>query len=119
MPKFPLLNGAYSARSVTAACQRCVNLYAEKNPDNEVFPLTLYPTPGLRLLNSDLKAKWRCLYAGNDGVLYGVNGGQFVSISPDFVPKVLGELLHLTTGAVSMVDNGVTLIIVHGSSTGY
>lgn len=53
MPKVPLITGAYTARSVIAEAQRCINLYIEKNPDEDaVFPFTHYPTPGLEFLAS-------------------------------------------------------------------
>lgn len=119
MAKYPLTTGAYSARSVTAACQRCVNLYMEKNPDGEVFPFTFYPTPGLRLLNDTLTGRWRCLYAANDGYLYGVNGVSFVRIDSGFTPTVLGTLDGDSGAPVVMIDNSVTLIAVDGTYNGY
>ena len=77
-----LLSGAYEARSIIASAQRCVNLYPQVN-QMETFQymptlagaptvLTHYPTPGLTLLQTAPVNVWRCLYAANNGTLYGV-----------------------------------------------
>lgn len=121
MAKFPIITGAYTSRSVTAACQRCVNLYMEKNPEGEVFPFTFYPTPGLRQINdgADLSGAWRGLYTATNGVMYGVCGSSFCSIDGEFKVTVLGELDQNTGEQVQMQDNGTTLILIDGSSRGY
>ena len=44
----PLLGGSYTARSLTAGAQRCLNLYPEKNEADAPYPFTYYPRAGLR-----------------------------------------------------------------------
>jgi hypothetical protein len=119
--KFPLITGSYTARSVTSACQRCVNLYMEKNPEGEVFPFTFYPTPGLRQLfdGTGMTGHWRGLYMSNYGILYGVNDVGFYEISKDFTVTKRGELYTNSGNPVQMADNGTTLIVVDGSERGY
>lgn len=48
--RFPLVGGAYQAKSIIANAQRCVNLYPEANlPSSQApVPVTHYPTPGLK-----------------------------------------------------------------------
>ena len=52
MARVSLSGGAYTARSVIAGAQRCVNLYAEINPDDAPVKRTYYPRPGLRGLST-------------------------------------------------------------------
>lgn len=47
MQKLPLIGGAYSARSVIANAQRCLNLYPEGNRGDAPVPVTHYQRPGL------------------------------------------------------------------------
>ncbi len=46
MARLPLLGGAYTARSVIANAQKCINLYPEKNQSDSPVPLTHYQRPG-------------------------------------------------------------------------
>jgi hypothetical protein len=116
--KIPLLTGAYQARSVIASAQRCVNLYMEKNPPGESFPTTHYPTPGLIRLLTAPQNGWRCLYVGSDNKLYGVVGQFVYLINEDWTLKKLGET-GFSSAPCYMIDNGVTVLLVDGSSTGY
>jgi len=120
MAKVALTVGAYQSRTVVASAQRCVNLYMEKNPDDSAFPFTCYPTPGTTLLSTAGAAQygWRGLYTGTDGQLYGVCQSTLYLIAQSGALTVLGGLTSYT-GAVSMVDNGTTLIVVDGTTYGY
>lgn len=123
-----LLSGAYQARSVIASAQRCVNLYPEVN-QRETFMLmpqlggapsilTHYPTPGLTLKAAASDIGWRGLYAANNGTLYGVCGASVYAISNRWALTKLGTITT-TTGPVSMSDNGISLVLVDGSTNGW
>jgi hypothetical protein len=121
MARFALTVGAYQARSLIAAAQRCINLYPEKNPDGSPFPFTYYPTPGLTLLLSvtpTTGSGWRGLWAASNGQLYGVCGSSVYAISSSWVATILGDM-QTTSGPISVTDNGNYALIVDGSSTGY
>ncbi|ABO54187.1 hypothetical protein UA18_03445 [Burkholderia multivorans] len=116
--KVPLITGAYTAKSLVAEAQRCINLYAEKNPQDASFPFTYYPTPGLTLKATAPERGWRGLYFASNGVGYGVCGSTVYRINSDFTLKSLGSIAT-ASGPVSMVDNATYLVIVDGTSTGY
>lgn len=116
--KVPLITGAYQARSVIAAAQRCVNLYPEKNPDGESFPTTHYPTPGSTVLLTVTDAVWRCLYTASDNRLYGVCGTSVYLINDDLTTRLLGTIAS-TLSQCYMEDNGVQILLVDGTDGGY
>lgn len=116
--KIPLLGGAYQARSVIAAAQRCINLYPEKNPEGESFPTTHYPTPGSSVLLSAPNAIWRCLYTSSDNRLFGVCGSTVYLIKDDLTLQSLG-VISSTLTPCCMVDNGVQILLVDGTANGY
>lgn len=116
--KVPLVTGAYQARSLIAAAQRCVNLYSEKNPEGEEFPATFYPTPGMVLLKATGLTKWRCLYTSTDDRLFGVVGQSVVEVLADFSIKVIG-IINSATSQCYMLDNGTQIILVDGTTSGY
>ncbi|QTO46318.1 hypothetical protein [Burkholderia latens] len=119
--KFPLTTGAYSAKSLVANAQRCVNLYAEKNTQDSPFPFTYYQTPGLTQLATAVPRSgngWRALFTASDGYGYGVCGSSVYKIDASWNLKKLGDIAS-QTGFVSMIDNGTTLMIVDGSNQGW
>lgn len=138
--RIPLVQGAYSARSIIASAQRCVNLYGEANPAGAVLslqgmaagglmeqaearsgaaPLTYYPAPGLTLLgNPPIGGPARGLYYANSGDLYYACGATLYYVTPAWTFIPLGTIAQATT-PVSMADNGTTLALVDGSSGGY
>lgn len=118
MAKVPLTIGAYTAKSVIAEAQRCVNLYMERNPQDSTFPTTHYPTPGLVKVATASKTVWRGLFLASNGTLFGACGDGFFTISSSWVLTQIGSLFT-NTGPVSMVDNGTDLLIVDGSTSGY
>lgn len=116
--RVPLLVGAYQARSFIASAQRCINLYPEKNPEDETFPTTHYPTPGATVLLTAPEKVWRCLYTASDNRLFGVCGGYVYQIKDDLTLKLIGSVAPLLTPCC-MVDNGVQILLVDGTSEGY
>lgn len=115
-----ILGKAYEAQGLLASAQRCANLYAEVNPPDSPFPTTHYPTPGLKTVATALKNRWRSLYVSTLNGLYGVVGESIVRIKLVAGAYVITPIGSLTTtdGFVSMVDNGIDIVIVDGSSSG-
>lgn len=117
--KIPLIGGFYQARSVIANAQRCVNLYAEANPQDAPFPYTHYPTPGLKpLFVPDRPGPARCAYTATTGELFYVVGKDIYFVDLTYRGNKIGEL---TTSAapVSIIDNGSQGIIVDGTPFGF
>lgn len=117
--RLPLLGGAYSARSIIAASQRCINLFPEANPKDSPTPTTHYQRPGLTALAQGPASPVRGLYRASQGNAYAVIGQGVYYISPTWQLKLLGQMQTLRTNPVSMVDNGTTLVVVDGSPYGY
>ena len=115
MAKAALVTGAYQTKSIIAGAQRCINLFLEKNPDAAVFPFTHYPTPGLTTLETAGINGWRGLFFASNGTLYGVCNNTVYAISSTWALTSLG-IISSNSGIVSMVDNGVYLFIVDGTS---
>ncbi|KUZ35275.1 hypothetical protein [Burkholderia territorii] len=116
--KGALTTGAYQARSVIAANQRCVNLYAEQNPADSEFPVTHYPTPGLIRRAIAPTRGFRGLYGASNGELFAAVASKLYAVSADWVFTELGTLLSVA-GPVSMRDNSAELVVVDGSKFGY
>lgn len=113
-----LNSGAYMARSITANAQRCINLVPESNPPDSESPTTHYPTPGLTLVSTPpLAGPCRCLYTATNGALFSVVGGNVYSVAGN-VYLLLGTLIS-TSGVVSMIDNGISVFIVDGTTVGH
>ncbi|WP_124609593.1 hypothetical protein [Burkholderia seminalis] len=116
--KGALTTGAYQSRSVIAANQRCVNLYAEQNPADSEFPVTHFPTPGLiRRAVAPLRG-FRGLHTASNGQLYAVVASKLYTVGYDWTFTERGTLATLA-GPVSMRDNSAALTIVDGSPNGY
>lgn len=124
-----LTSGAYSAPSIIAGAQRCVNLYPEITPGDTKppVPVTHYPRPGKTFLGSaqasggGANGPGRGLYTDSNGRLYCVvnNILYFVDTSFNFFPLgVLPDSTHI----VSFADNGIaagnTILLVDGLPNG-
>jgi hypothetical protein len=120
MGKVQLLSGSYSARSVIASAQRCVNLYPETTPQEvqPPVPVTHYLTPGLIRVATPAVANWRCLYRASTTYLFGVLGNSVYYIAPDWSTTFLG-LIVAGTNNVSISDNGIICVLVDGTGAGY
>lgn len=117
--RVPLTGGAYTARSLIANAQRCVNLYPEANPQDAAAPVTHYPTPGLTLISSPpVAGESRCIYTATNGQRYEVVGMNVYAVSASNVYTLLGNV-NGTSGHVSMVDNGLDVFVVDGSTAGW
>lgn len=115
-----LTGGAYSARSIIANSQRCVNLYPERNPKDSPVPVTHYQRPGLLpLVQGPVPGPVRGLYRASNGQGYCVIGQGVYQITGSWVLRHLGDLAGARTNLVSIIDNGVTLVLADGSNQGY
>lgn len=116
-----LSGGAYQARSLIASAQRQINLYSENNPQDSQapVPVTLYLTPGLRLLaTSPNIAAFRALYRASNGDVYCCVGTEVYYVNPSFVFQHLGTIPYNST-PVSFSDNGIVVVLVDGTTKGY
>lgn len=120
MPRVPLLGGAYQSRSIIAGAQRCINLYPEVNEDPQApAPVTHFPTPGLTLMGSPpTDEPGRTLYRTSRGELYEVAGGSVYYVDPNFNYTKIGTV-SVGPNPVVMKDNGLVIVLVDGSNTGY
>lgn len=120
--RFPGFIGAsYTLRSANVDCQRCVNLFPEKNEmgrGKEAEPASLVATPGLTLLLTLAGGATRGVYRAADQQLYAVGGTKFYSVSPTWVATELGTL-NTSSGPVSFADNSTIVVIADGSDTSY
>ena len=107
--KSPILGSSYVARSVNAADNRCVNLFAEIVPEGGKEPAFLQRAPGLRLLTTVGTGPIRGLnaYGGN---LYVVSGEQLIKLDSAYTATVIGNVSG-ATGSVSMANDGNHLFI--------
>jgi hypothetical protein len=117
--RIPLTGGAYAAKSVIADAQRCVNLYAEQNPQDANAPFTYYPTPGLTLVSTPpVAGESRCLYTATNGKRYEVVGKNVYEVDTTNTYTLLGSI-GSDVGPASMIDNGTSAFLVDGTKLGY
>jgi hypothetical protein len=107
---------SYTLASVPVDCQRTLNWFPEINEtgsgkDREVA--SFQPTPGLSLLATIGAGPIRGLYTATNGVLYAVSYNKLYSVTSAWVATERGTL-NTTTGNISMIDNGTTLMLVDG-----
>lgn len=120
MARVLLTGGAYTAKSIIANAERCVNLYSESNPqqDQAPVPVTHYLTPGLVTKVTLALPGLRQLCRISNGNLYAVAGNGVYFISPTFVATLVGTI-GTTTGTPYFQDNGLVVVLVDGSTSGY
>lgn len=120
MPRIPLLGGAYQSRSIIAGAQRCINLYPEVNEDPQApVPVTHFPTPGLVVQGTPpTLGVGRCVFRASNGETFTVVGANVYFVNVNFGYTLLGVIPVASTPVV-MKDNGLVVIVVDGSSTGY
>lgn len=113
--RIPLLSASYTAASLSANAQRCVNLYPEVNTPDSPAPVTFYGTPGLLLWSTLPTLPVRGLFASSNGVLLAVGGDRIYRLNA-------GKWVELTTlttnnGPVYFDDNGISGVFVDGTTT--
>lgn len=119
MDRISLIGGSYSARSVIANAQRCVNYFPEINRADAPVPFTYYQRPGLRPLVTGNVGPVRGIYQASNGNGYCVIGETVYAISPDWGLTALGQLVVPSALPVSFIDNGQTIMLVDSSAFGY
>ena len=117
--RFPgFIGGGYSNRSVSADCQRTVNLYPEinevRNAANQEIG-ALFSTPGESLLSTIGTGPIRGLFLAGNGNLYCVSGNGLYWVSPTWTGTLLGTL-NTTQGRVQFADNGAQLQVTDGQA---
>ena len=123
--KTPLVGNPYQGRSPIASAQRAVNLYAESNQGAQAspFPFTEYPTPGTLLFSAAV------VPAQTNGTVRGIYrtsiGTAYIVVGPTvYFMAINGALVYVGSIAdnltqVYMADNGLAVVLVDGSTTGY
>jgi hypothetical protein len=119
--RVPLTGGAYQARSIAAAAQRAVNLYAEPIPQAQGEPAQMahFPTPGLRLVGALPQGPVRAIRQATTGGIYAVGGSGVYSLDTAFNATSLGTITAGVSTPASLSDNGLDLVIVDGTSGGW
>jgi hypothetical protein len=109
------VSSTYSLQSVSADCQRCINLIPQQDESGAgKAAITYIGTPGLKLLtNINGTNPSRCFYASSLGRVFEVSGNTLVELHADYTNTQLGSLLT-HDGIVSIADNGLVLFIVDG-----
>jgi hypothetical protein len=109
--KTPILGSSYVARSVNAADNRMVNLFAEIIPEAGKEPAFLQRCPGLRLLATVGSGPIRGLWSFSSGAnrAFAVSGSELYQIDTNWNSTLIGSVSG--TGPVSMTDNGTQLFI--------
>jgi len=123
--KLPLLGNPYQGRSSIASAQRAINVYAEDNAEAQLspFPFTEYLTPGTLLFTSAVVAPGangtvRCTYRASTGAGYIVVGPSVYFMAINGALVLVGTILDQPT-QVYMADNGLAVVLVDGTTTGY
>ncbi len=112
MIRVPFLGGSDTQRSVVSSAARTVNLYPVLTPDGK-SPLVLYGTPGLTRFSEMTAGPGRGLHVAA-GRLFAVVGPTLYEIDSAGTATSRGTL-RSTSGAVSMADNGLSLVVVDGT----
>jgi hypothetical protein len=125
MARVALNGGFYKAKWVGAACQRCLNLYPEANPQDAQSPVqvTHYQTPGLVRLADGFETDeqvyaTRLTYTATNGDLYEVVGQNVYYVSSAYSRTSIGTI-PLGTNPCSMADNGLIGVLVDGTPNGW
>lgn len=118
--KIPLLGGFYTNKSIISGCQKCLNLFPENNPEGSSLPVpvTTYLTPGLALLATATNGEVRCLYRASNGNLFAVINQTVYFVDSGWGLNVVGTIGTAAT-PVYMIDNGLVIVLVDGSTKGY
>jgi hypothetical protein len=109
--KTPILGSSYVARSVNAADNRMVNLFAEIIPEAGKEPAFLQRCPGLRLLatvgSGPIRGLWS--FSSDASRAFVMSGSELYQIDTNWNSTLIGSVSG--TGPVSMTDNGTQLFI--------
>lgn len=113
MRRIILASASYTARSLIASAQRCVNLYPETNPADAAAPVTFYSRPGLRPWSTLPVGPVRGLFETSTGDLFAVGGSRLYRYTD--AAWVQMAVLTTSTGRVYAADNGISAVFVDGT----
>ena len=106
--KTPILGSSYVARSVNAAANRCVNLFAEAVPEGGKEAAFFSRCPGLRLITTIGTGPIRGLWQFG-GFAYVASGTTLYKVNSAWSASVIGTITG--TGQVSMANSATQLWI--------
>lgn len=109
----PWATQSYKQEALALSAQRLVNMYAEGQPPDAKTQIALIQCPGLSTFATASADGWRGMIVMG-GILYGVVGPQFVSVSSGGTVTVLGTI-NTDSGRVSMATSGTQLLFVDGA----
>src|SRR5690606_33725056 len=119
MPAVNLLGQPYAGKSLIASAQRAINLYAEVNDKTAPVPITYYQFPGNERFAGPLAdAPSRGIYRTSKGTVYTVVGPTIYLVQSNGNMIAVGGIADRAS-QVSMADNGLAVVLVDGSTTGY
>ncbi len=121
--EFPFIGGSDNSRSRTFSGSKTINMYPELDSYGAAKNLEvagLFSRSGLRPINAAGLGPHRgngAYTVSNSQKAYVVSGNEIYQItSPAGAPIPIVGNLSTTSGAVSMIDNGVDLLIVDGTN---
>jgi hypothetical protein len=110
----PLFGVGQVGKSVSVSAQDRLNVYAEVKPDGEKSNIAIYGTPGLDLFTTFGDTPTRGGIELGD-YMYHVHRGTFWQVDNAGTKTSLGTL-NTTSGRVSIVSDGSTIVIVDGTN---
>ena len=119
MPRIVLTAASYTAPSLAANAQRCVNLYPEANPADAPAPMTFYGTPGKKLWSTvPGDGGIRCLFQSSRGILFAVRGNTLYQYGGAGTGTGWNLLAVMSTnfGPVIAAENTLSVVFVDGTA---
>lgn len=111
--RIPFAVQSYRSRSLPVSAQRCVNMFAEAQPQGAKNELVIFNSPGIVQFATCGTGPIRGLWVMNN-ILYAVSGTRLYSVSSAGVATDVGGNI-LGSGLVDMSDNGTQLCVVNGA----
>lgn len=107
---------SYRQDALPVSAQRCVNVYAEKQPPDAKTPVALFPAPGVTEFATVGLGPVRGML-GMGGLLYVVSGKVLYSVTSAGIATQEGSVIGGDyDDSLSMSENGTQLCIVNGVS---
>jgi hypothetical protein len=109
---------SYQLASLNVDCQRCINMYPELDEigtGKEREIASLKSTPGLTLVGTVGTGPIRGMYLATNGVFYVASGTGIYIVSSSFASTLIATLTT-ASGPVSIVDNGLQIVFVDGTT---
>lgn len=116
---FPFIGASYTARSKNMDAQQCINMYPEvSGSGTSRSVMSLIGTPGLAVWTTLAGGAVRGMIRFSATQCFAVCGANVYSITNAGVSTLIGTI-GAGSGPVSMASNGVVVMLVDGSATGY